>query len=722
MRTIYWLFLLVVSSVFSQKLTLEETVTGGRKYAPQSLQALQWRKDSKSVTYISKDFMSLQERAASNDWKEATLVTKKELEEALKIKFPADQFNLRTFPFSVKWITKNAFETQVTTEKFNYKVTYALSTKMITYGVMYPAKAQQATISSQNHIAWLDQNNIKITTSNGNEIEVTKDKDLAIVNGSDYVHRQEFGIDKGMWWNEQGNQLAYYRKDETMVGNYPLTNWNDREATNNNIKYPMAGMTSEQVTLVVFDVASGNKITLLTGEPKDQYLTSVSWDPSGSYIYIGILNRGQDHLLFNKYDAKTGAFVKTLFEEKAETWIEPQHPIYFSTKFPNQFIYQTDYKGYNQMYLYTTEGKLLKSLGYNDVEVENYLGFDVSGSKINYIGTANTGLDRQLYQVDLKTGKTIQLTSISGTHTASVSSDGSLVIDQYSNITTPNEIQVIEVKSGKATSLVKADNPLKGKIDLPKMEFVNLVSADGKTPLNARILYPNNFNPNKKYPVMLYVYGGSHAQLVANRWLGGAGYFDYYMAQNDYIVFTLDNRGSDARGKAFCEVTHRQLGVNEMADQMKGIEYLKSKSFVDTDKIGVFGWSFGGFMTTSLMTSQPDVFKVGVAGGPVIDWKYYEVMYGERYMDTPGENAEGYTKTSLLDKAQNLKGRLLIIHGAQDPVVVQQHSMNFIEACIKANKPVDYFLYPNHEHNVGGRDRIHMYTKIADYFDTYLKK
>ncbi|WP_459926124.1 S9 family peptidase [Flavobacterium covae] len=439
-------------------------------------------------------------------------------------------------------------------------------------------------------------------------------------------------------------------------------------------------------------------------------------------MFIGILNREQNHLKFNKYDAKTGAFVKTLFEEKASTWVEPQHALTFVPNNFSQFIYQTDFNGFNQMYLYNTDGKLLKNLGYNDVVVKEFLGFDEKGLKVNYIGTANNGLDRQLYQVDLQSGKTTQLTIISGTHTASVSSDGTLVLDQYNNITTPNEISVVDIKSKKTTQLLKADNPFVGKIDMPKIELVTITSADGKTPLNGRIIYPVNFDATKKYPVMLYVYGGSHAQLVNNRWLGGASYFDLYMAQKGYVVFTIDNRGSDSRGKKFCDVNHRQLGVNEMADQMEGIKFLKTKSFVDQDKVGVFGWSFGGFMTTSLMTSQVDTFKVGVAGGPVIDWKYYEIMYGERYMDTPQENPEGYSKTSLLDKAKNLKGRLLIIHGAQDPVVVQQNSMNFIEACIKAGKQVDYFLYPNHEHNVGGKDRIHLYAKIADYFDTHLKK
>jgi dipeptidyl-peptidase-4 len=715
-------FLLVGSMSFAQQLTIEETVTGPRKYAPTSLTAVQWRKDSKSVSYLSADFTNLLEKSATNGWKETVLATKSEFESALKAAITGEEFALRTFPFSIEWKSNHTFQTEIASKTNQYQVTYDVITKKITSKIGYSIEGSQARFASNNNVAWLKDNNIRIT-SNNKTIEVTNDENPAIVNGSDYVHRQEFGIDRGMWWNATGTQLAYYRKDETMVGNYPIINWNEREAVNKDIKYPMAGMTSENVTLIVFDVATGKKVTLQTGEPKEQYLTMVSWEPTGKYIFIGVLNRDQNHLKFNKYDATTGAFVKTLFEEKATNWVEPQHALTFVPNLPNQFIYQTDFNGYNQMYLYNTNGKLLKNLGFKDVVVTNLLDFDASNTKINYIGTANNGLDRQLYQVDIKSGKTIQLTTIAGTHNASVSSDGMLVLDQYSNATTPNEISILNIKTKMAnTTLVKADNPFTGKIDMPRIEMVSLTAADGTTPLNGRLIYPANFDATKKYPVMVYVYGGSHAQLVTNKWLGGAGYFDMYMAQQGYVVFTLDNRGSDARGKKFCEVTHRNLGVNEMADQMKGIAFLKSKSFVDADKIGVFGWSFGGFMTTSLLTSQPDTFKVGVAGGPVMDWKYYEIMYGERYMDTPQDNPQGYAKTSLLDKVKNLKGRLLIIHGAQDPVVVQQHSMNFIEASIKAGKQVDYFLYPNHEHNVSGRDRIHMYAKIADYFDVHLKE
>lgn len=715
-------FLLAGSAAFAQQnFTIEETVMGGRKYAPTTQTAQQWRKNSKSVTYLSSDFSTLFEKSAATSWKETPLATKADFEAALKSKITTDEFTVRTFPFAIDWKTANTFETEVAGKKNNYKVTYDVVAKQITNVVTYSNEGAQAKFASNGNVAWLKDNNIRIT-SNGNIIEVTNDQNPAIVNGSDYVHRQEFGIDRGMWWNEAGTQLAYYRKDETMVGNYPIINWNEREAVNKDIKYPMAGMKSEEVTLVIYDTKTGNKVTVQTGEPKEQFLTMVSWEPTGKFIFIGVLNREQNHLKFNKYNAATGAFVKTLFEEKASTWVEPQHALTFVPNNPTQFIYQTDFYGFNQMYLYNTDGKLLKNLGYKDVVVKELLGFDAKNTKINYLGTANNGLDKQLYQVDMKSGKTVQLTSTSGMHTASVSDDGTMVLDQYSNVTTPNEISVIDVKSKKATTLVKADNPFTGKINMPKMELVTITSADGKTPLNGRIIYPGNFDATKKYPVMLYVYGGSHAQLVNNRWMGGGGYFDYYMAQQGYVVFTLDNRGSDSRGKKFCDVNHRNLGVNEMADQMKGIEFLKSKSFVDADKIGVFGWSFGGFMTTSLMTNHSDVFKVGVAGGPVIDWKYYEIMYGERYMDMPQENPEGYAKTSLLDKAKDLKGRLLVIHGAQDPVVVQQHSMNFIEACIKAGKQVDYFLYPNHEHNVSGKDRIHLYAKVADYFNVHLKK
>ena len=718
------LLLLVLSASFSyaqRNLTIEEATLGSRNLSVENLVALQWRNNTNAVTHLDPTYSKLIQKNAENA-ELTTLATTSDITKALKQKLPNDQFNLRMFPYTYQWVAKDiiAFETQ--SDKENYYIEFNVSTKKIEKALPYNPSGKNATLNqSKTLTAWLNNNNIAITNKDNVVKNVTTDTDTGIVNGSDYTHRQEFGIDKGMWWSPAEDKLLYYRKDETMVANYPLPQWDTRVATIVDTKYPMAGEKSEEVTLVVYDLKTDKKVTLQTGEPKEQYLTSVTWDPTGKFVFVGVLNRGQDHLKLNKYDAQTGKLVQTLFEEKLPTWVEPQHDLIFLPNNPKQFIYQTDVHGFNQMYVYNTDGKLIKKLGHKDVIVQKTLGFSTDGKSISYIGITNNGLDRQLFTVDVASGKTTQLTTVSGYHNASLSTDGTYILDQYSNTTTPNKILIQNRKTKAENVLVNSKKPFEGVINMPKIELVKLTSADGKTPLNGRLIYPINYDASKKYPVMVYVYGGSHAQLVTNRWMAGAGMFDVYMAQKDYVVFTVDNRGSDARGRDFTRVTHRNLGVAEMQDQMQGVQYLKSLPFVDADKIGVYGWSFGGFMTTSLMLNHNDVFKVGVAGGPVMDWKWYEAMYGERYMDTPQDNPEGYKNTSTINKVKNLKGELLIIHGAQDPVVVQQHSMEFVEACIKAGIQVDYFLYPTHEHNVGGKDRVHLNTKIAKYFDTFLK-
>lgn len=721
MKKLILLFLLSSSTAYAQRnFTIDETVFGPNKFAPKTIYGIQWAKNSDTCTHLDPSYQKLIARSVKDNWSEKVIATTEELKSALEKVIVGDKITLRGFPTSYQWVDADNITFQIPTEKTLFEVTYNTKTKSASIGKSIPTGL--TNLEQHVHNAYLIGNNIEILTAEGQKIQVTKDTVDGIVNGSDYTHRQEFGIHKGMWWSPDGKQLLYYRKDETMVTKYPLPQWDPRVATVNYIRYPMAGMKSEEVTLVVFNTETKQYTTLKTAEPKEQYLTSVTWDPNNEFVYVGVLNRGQDHLKLNQYNAKTGDFVKTLFEEKSTTWVEPQHDLIFLPNNKNQFFYQTDKDGFNQLYLYNTDGKLIKNLGYQEVIVEDFKGFNGAGTKAYYVGATNKGLERHLYEVEIKSGKTTQLTKTNGVHNASVSPSGKYVLDQYSNLSTPNKIQVIDTKNGQSKSFFEAENPFAGQINMPKMEFKEFLSPDGKTPLNARITYPANFDASKKYPVMVYLYGGSHAQLVTDRWLGGIGYFDLYMAQNDYLVFTLDNRGSDARGRDFTRVTHRNLGEAEMADQLVGVEYLKSLPYVDKDNMGIFGWSYGGYMTTSLMTKHNSTFKAGVAGGPVIDWKYYEVMYGERYMDTPQENPQGYKKTSLLDKVDRLKGNLLIIHGAQDPVVVQQHSMDFIEQSIKKGIQVDYFLYPSHEHNVRGKDRVHMYDKIAKYFDLHLKK
>jgi dipeptidyl-peptidase-4 len=724
MKKLLWLFVFTGITATAQKnLTIQEATFGQyQNFAPQSVTSPLWRPGTQTVTYLDATYSKLMARSESGNWAETVLVTKEDLATALKAKYNSDTFSLRMFPYSYTWKDKTNVLLDVAGSKGNYIVLFDTDKKAITSGVAIGKEAANQVLSPNGTTAaWLKENNVVIT-KDGKNINVTNDTNKGIVNGSDYVHRQEFGIDKGMWWSPNSDKLLYYHKDETMVTDFPLIQWGERIAAVKDIKYPMAGMKSEEVSLVIYDIASAKNLTLKTEGPKEQFLTSVTWSPDGKQVYVGVLNREQNHLTLNKYDATTGNLIKTLFEEKANTYVEPLHGLTFVPGNNSQFLYRTEKDGFEQLYLYTTDGKLVKKLGYKDVVVTELLNFDADAKNVFYIGTANNGLDRQLYKVELKSGKTTRLTKTSGTHNTTVSTNGAYAFDSFSNTTTANEASITNLKTNKATTLFNAENPYTGKTVLPKMELVTVTSADGKTPLNGRLIYPANFDASKKYPVMVYVYGGPHAQLVTNKWLGGASLFDYYMAQQGYVVFTLDNRGSDARGRDFEHVVHRNLGVNEMADQMKGVDFLKSKPFVNADKIGVYGWSFGGFMTSSLMLDHADTFKVGVAGGPVCDWKYYEIMYGERYMDTPQENHEGYEKTNVIKKAPKLQGRLLVIHGAQDNVVVQQHSMEFINACITAGKQVDYFLYPTHEHNVRGKDRVHLNQKIADYFDTHLKK
>ncbi|MFD0701824.1 S9 family peptidase [Myroides pelagicus] len=720
------LFVLLLSSniLFAQRdLTMVEATSGQyTSFAPKALSQPKWKSEN-AFSFVSVNRDSLLIKSKDTKWKNTSALTAKELTSKLNKAFKNIVFDLKRIPYDLTWKDEHTieFSTYDKQDNFKYKITFDLKEdKVINHFKYNTLASEEITSRNDNYLAWLKDNNIVITSNKGEDIVVTNDKNIAVINGSGSTHRNEFGIDQGMWWSPKQDQLLYYRKDESTVSDYPLVQWNQRVAENKNIKYPMAGMANERVSLVIYDVLTKEKVKLDTGI-EDQFLTMVTWDPSGNYVYVGVLNRQQNHLKLNQYNAATGAFEKTLFEEKATTYVEPSQGLVFTPN-KNSFLHFSEKEGYRQMYLYNTDGKLEQKLGFENVIVERFLGFDKEGKNAFYMGVTNTGLDRQLFKVNLKKGKTEQITTESGTHNLVLNKEKTLFVDQFSNLDTPNKVSVESTENNKTVELFEAKNPYQGVIDMPKLELVTLTAADNKTKLNGRILYPTNFDATKKYPVMIYVYGGPHAQLIKNNWLGGANLFFHYMAQNGYIVFTVDSRGSFNRGRDFEQVIHRQLGQAEMADQLKGVDYLKSLNFVDQDKIGVYGWSFGGFMTTTLSIHHPETFKVGVAGGPVMDWKLYEIMYGERYMDMPEENEEGYAKTSLLNKADKLDNKLLIIHGAQDPVVVQQHSMDFIEACIRANKQVDYFLYPSHQHNVRGKDRVHLNTKIANYFFDYLAK
>jgi len=597
---------------------------------------------------------------------------------------------------------------------------YGLKDKKAVGFFAFPEKSENHQLSPLNtFLAYTIDNNLYVLDRAGKQTAVSNETNKGIVYGQ-AVHRNEFGIDGGIFWSPKGNKLAFYRMDETMVTDYPLVDISARIAQLKNIKYPMAGMTSHEVTIGVFDPNTQTIVYLKTRGPKDLYLTNVAWSPDEQFIYVAELNREQNHLQLNRYNATTGDFDKTLFEETDSRYVEPQHPVMFVANHPDRFVWQSRRDGYNHLYLYDISGKLLKQLTHGEWEVTEVKGFDAKGENLFFESTYPAPMDRHLFVINLNSGKMQQLTTESGMHSGTISISGQYLLDRFSSNNNPGKIYLINMRNKKTTLLSAAKNPFQD-YNIPTVESGTIKAADNKTDLYYRLVKPHDFYPSKKYSTIIYVYGGPHSQMVQNRWRYGSGGWEMYMAQRGYLVFVMDNRGTSYRGDEFEKATFRHLGVEEAKDQMKGVEFLKSLPYVDANRMGIHGWSFGGFMTINMLLRNPDVFKAGVAGGPVIDWKYYEVMYGERYMDTPQENPDGYRESSLLNKADQLKSRLLIIHGDEDPTVVWQNSLQFLKSCIQNGTHPDYFVYPGHGHNMMGHDRVHLHEHITRYFDDFCK-
>ena len=567
--------------------------------------------------------------------------------------------------------------------------------------------------------AYVKGHQLYVADAKGTEHQLTTDGSREIVYGQS-VHRNEFGIQKGTFWSPDGMRLAFYRMDQSMVADYPQVDIFPREATYEPDKYPMAGMTSHEVTIGVYDLNIDKTVYLKVGDPKDRYFTNIAWSTDAKTIYLFELNRDQNDCRLVSYDAQTGNKLAEIYRETSEKYVEPLHPIQFLPWDDSKFIMQSQRDGYNHIYLYNTNGQLLKQLTSGPWVVLNVLGFNAKQKSIIIEANKYHPLHRQLYSVNIRSGKMTQLTSDDGVHHGELSVSGSFVIDRHSAPTQPFNLNVLPVDGRKGTRLLTAEDPWKDYVQ-PIFECGSIKAADGTTDLFYRMVKPHDFDITKKYPTVVYVYGGPHAHNVEAAWHWYSRSWETYMAQKGYIVFILDNRGSENRGRDFEQATFRQLGQIEMQDQMKGVEYLKTLPFIDMQRLGVHGWSFGGFMTISLMLNYPDVFKVGVAGGPVIDWKWYEVMYGERYMDTPETNPEGYAKISLLDKAKNLKGKLQIITGYNDNTVVPQHCLSFLDACVKAGTQPDFFAYPGEEHNMRGHASVHLHERITQYFEDFLK-
>lgn len=694
------LFFLVGLSqfVFAQKeLSLADAVMEQyRKFRPDYVFNFQWVPNSSDYSYIDGFTLLV---VYDSKKKKKTELNIEDVNKVLGVE-------LRWFS-GMKWISNSEFLLSTGTQFFSYDYKKKTGRKLLEINKDIEFENDEYS-EKANAVAYTIKNNLYVF-KDGKQINITSSRDENIVSGQ-AIARSEFGITNGIFWSPNGAFLAFYQKDETEVKSYPLLDITQTPGVTKLIKYPMAGLASEKPSVGIYNFANGKTAYIYPQGAKDDYLTNLAWSADEKHVLIAEVTRNQQTMNLNLYDAQTGNFLRTLFTENNERYVEPEHPAYFINN--NQFIWMSEQSGNTNLYLCNLDGAK-EQITFNKWEALSFEGVSRNGRLVYFMGTGDSPLDTKLFQVDLRNKKQTELTKEPGTHQAKVSPNDMLIYHQYSSGTVPNLAKIMDLKGRTLSTLVKAEEKLNA-VKIGTAEIGQLMAKDSSI-LYTRLITPSNFDRDKKYPVLVYVYGGPHAQLITNSWLYGASLWMYWMAEQGYLVFTLDNRGSAHRGFDFESQVHRQLGTLEIEDQMVGVDYLKTLSIVDTNRMAVHGWSFGGFMTISLMLRQPGVFTTGVAGGPVCDWKYYEVMYGERYMDTPQENPEGYEQASLLNKAGNLKGKLLIIHGGIDDVVVPQHSQSLLKAFIEKGKQVDFFEYPTHKHNVIGKDRVHLIEKVLKY-------
>lgn len=716
-------FSFCVSSAQSNLIDLNGVFTG--KYRYESKANLRWRPNTDQYTYydaqtdadgqiIGVDMKNGKETALFS-FKDFLKKNNIDSREQLK----SQNMELST---SIQWIDANTFSFIFKKDDNYYSVIHHL--KSGEYEMEDANMTMTATDASDDNKLFVfnDEGSIWVGKAGTDKRYILcPDTGKNIVFG-EAVHRSEWGINEGYYFSPQSNYIAFYRMDESMVEDYPLLHTDGAIATIETIKYPMAGRTSHEVKVGIFDVKKSFQEQrtvyhyILTDLNDGEFLTNVTFSPDEKYLYITHLNREQNHSKLIRYDIQSGKKLQVLIEETDNRYVEPQTRMTFLKD--GHFLWQSDRDGWNHFYLYDFDGNLIKQVTSGKWGIIENLGLDPEEQNVFFMTNKDLAVDKYLYSVNLKTGKLTNHTPKSGTHTIFFSPDKKFFFDYYTSLHTPRNIYANST-TGKQRLILACPNPYEAH-PLGTDTIFTLKNSSG-IELFCEMILPPQFDKNKKYPCLVYVYGGPHSQLVTNSFMN-AGVFLNYMAEKGYVIFIMDNRGTNYRGAEFEKCIHRQLGVLESEDQMVGIDYLRSLPFIDTDRMGIDGWSFGGFMTLTMITEHPDVFRSATCGGPVVNWEWYEVMYGERYMDTPQENPEGYAHANLIPKIKNLKCPLLIMHGQQDHTVVQQQSLELLHQSVKDDVQIQYFPYTTHDHNVRGKERVQMWHKIEQFHDQYLMK
>ncbi len=708
-------FLLTTFSVVAQqKITVEEIYTGA--FRTKGMDELQAMKNTNQYTVLNSDRATRSQQIDLYDFatlkKVSTLLNSKDYKEL------ADGIDSYTFSNDEKQIliannSNPIFRHSFTADYYLYN----LSTKVLTKVL---EQVQEPTFSPDGtKIAFAKTNDLYIyDIASRNSTRVTNDGvKNAIINGiTDWVYEEEFAFVRAFDWSTDSKKLAYIRFDESEVPQFSMDLYKkELYPTSETFKYPKAGEKNALVSLHIYSLSGNISQPINLGNYSDFYIARMKWTNDANLVSVQVLNRHQDNLDLIFVDATT-AVAKVVLNEKDKAYVDVTDNLTFLKD--NSFIWTSEKEGYNHIYLFDKNGKLKNQVTKGNWEVTSYYGFDEKTKTIFYQSVENGSIVRDVYKISLDGKNKVKLSSQVGTNVATFSPDFTYFINTYSSATVPPTYTLNSSKDGKQVQEIVNNTALVDKLkkyDLPTKEFFELTTEKGHK-LNAWMIKPKDFDTTKKYPVFMFQYSGPGSQEVANNWLDTNDMWFMMLSQQGYIIACVDGRGTGYKGAAFKKCTQKELGKFEVEDQIDAAKVLGSYAYVDKSRIGIFGWSYGGFMSSNCLFKGADVFKMAIAVAPVTNWRFYDSIYTERYMTTPQENASGYDDNSPINHVSKLKGNFLLIHGTADDNVHVQNSMQMIEALVQANKQFDWAIYPDKNHGIfGGKTRIQLFNKMTNY-------
>jgi dipeptidyl-peptidase-4 len=705
-----------------EKITLEQIWASGM-FQPESVYGLKSMNDGVHYTLLDNDRGSTQK---INQYAYATGELVKsivdlsiiELAETKGAPFKVDGYSFSSDEKKILFSTQTEKIYRHSTRSKYY--VYDIASKKIE--LLSTEKQRYATFSpTGDKVAFVRDNNlfVKEIGDDGVETKLTYDGEKnAIINGAtDWVYEEEFAFDKAFFWSPTGNSIAYYKFNESSVKEFNMPIYGTLYPQDNPFKYPKAGEKNSTVQIEVANIINGN-VSTYSPEASVEYIPRVKWSKTDDALIIYTMNRHQSNLKLVNYNPSEESS-SILYEEDNEAYIDITDNFYVVGA-NKGFIFTSEKSGFNHLHYQSWNGSKNYQITKGDWEVTEVYGFEEKSGTIYFQGAKKSPMDREVYKTSIKGSEPEKLTPLAGWNKATFSSGFKYFINYHSTASSPSYISLHKI-SGKEIRVLKDNTVLNltlTKCDISKPEFMT-IPVNGEK-LNAYMIKPSNFDPSKKYPVLMYVYGGPGSQTVKNSW-GGANYLWYQMlAQKGYIIVSVDNRGTGARGEKFKKLTYKQLGKYETEDQISSAKWLANQSYVDANRIGIWGWSYGGYMSSLCLFKGNDVFKTAIAVAPVTNWKYYDSIYTERYMQTPEENS-GYDENSPITHVDSLKGNYLLIHGTGDDNVHFQNSIEMVTALQKANKQFDFMMYPNKNHGIyGGNTRLQLFQMLTNYVEENL--